>query len=93
MLNRLPLAFVDFLLTKGPAQPTDEDIPSKEFPKDKSGRNFQVAWYWKKLPYNTDMKRLVELLENQKQSILPSLYFIWQERSEVLDTGMFFGMV
>jgi len=26
MLNRLPPAFVDFLLTKGPAQPTDEDI-------------------------------------------------------------------
>lgn len=57
MLNRLPPAFIDFLLIKGPAQPTHEDISSKEFPKDKTGRSFQVAWYWKKLPENTMIRR------------------------------------
>lgn len=39
MLNRLPTVFTDFLLIKGPSQPTHEDIPSKEFPKYKSGHN------------------------------------------------------
>jgi len=50
MLPSLPQEMNEFLIKKGPMQPTQSDLPQNQsFPKDKYGRSFQSAWYWKSL--------------------------------------------
>lgn len=57
MLVDLSPTIVDFLIKKGPMQPTIEDLPTRVFPKDKFGRSFQASWYWKCLPGNVNVRR------------------------------------
>ncbi|XP_025202917.1 zinc finger MYM-type protein 1-like [Melanaphis sacchari] len=57
MLVDLSPTIVDFLIKKGPMQPTVDDLPTRVFPKDKFGRSFQTSWYWKSLPGNVNVRR------------------------------------
>lgn len=52
MLYSLPLAMIQFLVKNGPMQPVVQDLPQKQFPRDKYNRSFQTAWFWKQLPGN-----------------------------------------
>jgi hypothetical protein len=45
MLVDLSPTIVDYLIKKGPMQPTIEDLPTRIFPKDKYGHTFQISWY------------------------------------------------
>ncbi|KAE9522277.1 hypothetical protein AGLY_017320 [Aphis glycines] len=58
MLPSLPQEIIEFFIKKGPMQPTQFDWPhNQSFPKDKYGRSFQSAWYWKSLPGNIQVRR------------------------------------
>lgn len=58
MLPSLPQEIFEFLIKKGPMQPTQSDWPhNQSFPNDKYGRSFQSAWYWKSLPGNIQVRR------------------------------------
>ncbi|CAI6358525.1 unnamed protein product [Macrosiphum euphorbiae] len=41
---------IEYLIKKGPFQPTEDDLVNCEFPKDNSGRSFHASWYWKDVP-------------------------------------------
>lgn len=48
---------INYLLEKGPMQPTEKNHLQYKFPKDKFGRCFQPSWYWKSLPGNAQVRR------------------------------------
>lgn len=48
---------VNYLLEKGPMQPTEKNHLRYKFPKDKFGRCFQPSWYSKSLPGNAQVRR------------------------------------
>lgn len=54
-IQNLPPYMVNYLLEKGPMQPTDKS--KFPFPKDKYARCFQPSWYWKSLPGNSHIRR------------------------------------
>lgn len=56
-IDRLSPEIVDFLISKGPMQPTAYHFSNNTFPKDKYGRCFQTSWYWKLLPGNVNIRR------------------------------------
>lgn len=43
---------IQFLVKNGPMQPVVQDLPQKQFPRNKYNRSFQTAWFWKQLPGN-----------------------------------------
>lgn len=53
----MPPSMIDFLIKKGPMQPTENNQPQLKFPKDKYGRCFQPSWYLKSLPGNSHIRR------------------------------------
>lgn len=58
MLPCLSQDIIEFLIKKGPMQSTQSDLPQNQsFPKNKYGRSFQSAWYWKSIPGNIQVKR------------------------------------
>jgi len=44
MLYSLPLAMIQFSVKKSPMKPEIQDLPQKQFPRDKYHRSFQTAW-------------------------------------------------
>lgn len=56
-LDNLPHDMIEYLIKKGPMQPTKEDLPQGKFPTNKKNRSFQPNWYWKILPGNMYVKR------------------------------------
>lgn len=56
-IDRMSPEIIDYLISKGPMQPTAEHLLNNTFPKDKFGRCFQTSWYWKLLPVNVNIPR------------------------------------
>jgi len=47
MLTNLRHDMIEFLIQKGPMQPSREYFPQSKFPPNKQNRSFQTNWYWK----------------------------------------------
>lgn len=58
MLTNSPHDMIyEFLIQKGPMQPSREDLPQSKFPPNKQNRSFQTNWYWKIMPGNIHVRR------------------------------------
>lgn len=57
MLTNLPHDMIEFLIQKGPMQPSRDDLPQSKFPHNKQNRSFQTNWYWKIMPGNIHVRR------------------------------------
>lgn len=57
MLTNLPHDMIEFLIQKGPMQPSRENLPQSKFPLNKQNRSFQTNWYWKIMPGNIHVRR------------------------------------
>ncbi|KAL4152763.1 hypothetical protein QTP88_000596 [Uroleucon formosanum] len=57
MLTNLPHDMIEFLIQKGPMQPSRDDLPQSKFPHNKQNRSFQTNWYLKIMPGNIHVRR------------------------------------
>jgi len=48
---------IEFLIQKGPMQPSREDLPQIKFPPNKQNRCSHTNWYWKIMPGNIHVRR------------------------------------
>lgn len=56
-IENMPPYMIDFLIKKGPMQPTEKNQFQLKFLKDKYGRSFQPIWYWKSIPGISPIRR------------------------------------